>query len=696
MEPKRNFLTQYFTFVILTFGIWIAWQSFQPRPPDDPEKEVAQADKADDAEQPAAKPDEEAAKPGEEAGDSDPPVDAKKAEAAEAGDEPPEVLAEALHRDEGSHLLGSLDPETGFVLAAELSTRSGSITSIASNDPRYKDLKDRTVPLKIVGNSRAQDPRTFELSIPYIDAQLKKYKRTTRDLNWEIVKGSESPESVTFELTSPDGRLRVRKKYTLAALDEKQRSIKGVRETEVAPYQLRVELRFENLSKQELELQYELQGPVGVPLENEESASKLRDVRWGQFDEDGAVETESITAANVVDAYKEEEVEDWHNPLKFLGVDAQYFAALVVPGGDQQKNNYFEKVTPQVVEEAKKPKNSNVSLLMQSKTYDLAAGKTLVHSYVLYAGPKRETLLAGDDMQAEGIIDYGWFAIVAKGMLWLLNRFHSWGAPYGIAIVMLTILVRGFMFPLSKKQAVGAEKMKALQPKIAELKKKYENDKEKLGRAQMELFSKNNYNPLAGCLPVFVQLPIFIGLYRSLSSAVDLRMAEFLWVDNLAAPDALFPMGFSIPFLGSQFNLLPLITVALFIAQQKMFMPPPTTDEQAMQQKMMNYMMIFMAFMFYNVPAGLCVYFIASSLWGISERKLLALRKPAEPTEAEAESEVKDGKSETPEKPRKEGFMAKLMAKVEEASREQQQITKQPASTGKQNRGGKNKKRRGR
>src|SRR5260221_1217594 len=144
----------------------------------------------------------------------------------------------------------------------------------------------------------------------------------------------------------------------------------------------------------------------------------------------------------------------------------------------------------------------------------------------------------------------------------------------------------------------------------------------------MELFQKHGHNPFSGCLPLFLQLPIFIGLYQALNHAVDLRLASFLWIDNLAAPDALFKMPFAIPFLGQEFNLLPLITIVLFVVQQKMFMPPPSSEQEAMQMKMMNYMMIFMGVMFYKVPAGLCVYFIASSLWGMGERKLLPKPKP--------------------------------------------------------------------
>ena len=144
----------------------------------------------------------------------------------------------------------------------------------------------------------------------------------------------------------------------------------------------------------------------------------------------------------------------------------------------------------------------------------------------------------------------------------------------------------------------------------------------------MELFRKHNYNPLAGCLPLLMQFPIFISLYTAIRTSVDLRLASFLWIDNLAAPDALFRLPFALPFVGQDFNLLPILTICLFIAQQKLFMPPPESEEQAMQYKMMKFMMVFMGFLFYRVPAGLCIYFITSSLWGMSERKLLDIGKP--------------------------------------------------------------------
>jgi YidC/Oxa1 family membrane protein insertase len=143
----------------------------------------------------------------------------------------------------------------------------------------------------------------------------------------------------------------------------------------------------------------------------------------------------------------------------------------------------------------------------------------------------------------------------------------------------------------------------------------------------MDLYRKHGVNPLGGCLPLFVQMPIFIGLYWSLYLSVNLRLSAFLYIDNLAAPDHLFRWGNNVPILssilGPYLNLLPIITVILFVVQQKMFTPPAMDEQAAMQQKIMSYMMIFIGYMFYRVPSGLCLYFIASSLWGVAEKKLM-------------------------------------------------------------------------
>ena len=203
------------------------------------------------------------------------------------------------------------------------------------------------------------------------------------------------------------------------------------------------------------------------------------------------------------------------------------------------------------------------------------------------------------------------------------------------------------MFPLSRKQAMGAQKMQELQPEIKRIQEKYKKDVEARTKAQQELFRKHNYNPLGGCLVVFIQLPIFVGLYRSLMVDVELRDAPLisrcrplvfepgrprhaLQLERLHAGRSSRTATGMIG-LGPYFNILPIVTIVLFLWQQQKMMPPPADEQAAMQQKVMKYMMIFMGVMFYKVASGLCLYFIASSLWGVAERKFLPRPRPPGP-----------------------------------------------------------------
>jgi YidC/Oxa1 family membrane protein insertase len=220
----------------------------------------------------------------------------------------------------------------------------------------------------------------------------------------------------------------------------------------------------------------------------------------------------------------------------------------------------------------------------------------------------------------------------------LLHLFHNYMVfNYGLAIILLTVIVRLAMLPISRKQALSAQKMQELQPEIKKIQEKYKDLQER-NRATQELFRQHNYNPFSGCLVLFIQIPIFIGLYKALAIDVELRQAPLIsesirWCSNLAAPDMLFDWSFLWPEwfnrgqgmfgLGPYFNILPIITIIIFLWQQKKMMPPPTDEQAAMQQKVMSFMMIFMGILFYKVPSGLCLYFIASSLWGMAERQIL-------------------------------------------------------------------------
>jgi YidC/Oxa1 family membrane protein insertase len=229
-------------------------------------------------------------------------------------------------------------------------------------------------------------------------------------------------------------------------------------------------------------------------------------------------------------------------------------------------------------------------------------------------------------------------------MHWLLGQLTGIVPSFGFCILLLTVLVRGLMFPLSRKQALMGVKMQALAPEIKQLAAKYKDDHQALGQAQMALYRKHGVNPLGSCWVLLLQMPIFMGLYYALQESIQFRLAPFwpTWIVNLAAPDMLFrwgegiwfisrpaDYGSSLVYLGPYLNLLPIVAVALMLVQQKMMTPPPADEQQEMQQKIMKWMMVVMGLFFYKMPAGLCIYFIASSLWGFAERKLLPKAKLA-------------------------------------------------------------------
>jgi YidC/Oxa1 family membrane protein insertase len=315
----------------------------------------------------------------------------------------------------------------------------------------------------------------------------------------------------------------------------------------------------------------------------------------------------------------------------------------------------------------------DITVRVTTDAIELKPGSKVSHHYLLYHGPVKPSLLGqltgekavapelverySNQLQLNTMTDYhspGMFGSFFHWIGWtwvliqctnLMHRVLGWlhmlVASYGLCIILLTVMVRGMMYPLSRKQALMSVKMQVLAPELKKLQEKYKDDKQALGMAQWDLYRKHGVNPLGSCWVLLLQMPVFMGLYYALQESIQFRLAPFwpTWVKNLAAPDMLFRWGESIPlisrpedyggflYLGPYLNILPIIAVALMLVQQKMMMPPPTDEQQAMQQKMMKYMMIFMGLMFYKVAAGLCVYFIATTLWGFAERKLLPKSK---------------------------------------------------------------------
>ena len=417
-------------------------------------------------------------------------------------------------------------------------------------------------------------------------------------------------------------------------------------------YHLRFEVEVINLSANPTNFAYVIDGPAGLPLEGWWYSHKTHPSKMGGAGTRDVVfrvvdgHHEMFTNPTIVDSADSSSVyslisQKDKTTLQYAGVDAQYFtsALLAAPSEDELSRSQYvlKDARASVVGKVDQLRESrtDVSFSVITRTFAIGPGedRKLQQDYQIFAGPKRPDLLAHYTLQE--CVVYGWFKFVARPMTWLLHIFHTVVRNYGLAIVLLTVLVRSLMIPLGRQQAQSAQKMQELAPEMKKIAEQYKDDMEKRAAAQRELFRKHNYNPLSGCLMMFIQLPIFIGLYRALSVDIELRQAALIpgleWCSNLAGPDKLFYWRNFMPeflggytgWLGPYFNILPLFSVSLFQIQQKLFTPPPTDEQQEMQQRVMKFMSLFIGVLFFKVPAGLCIYFISSGLWSIGERKLL-------------------------------------------------------------------------
>jgi YidC/Oxa1 family membrane protein insertase len=235
--------------------------------------------------------------------------------------------------------------------------------------------------------------------------------------------------------------------------------------------------------------------------------------------------------------------------------------------------------------------------------------------YTLFVGPKDLATLEAVGKGIERSIDFGYFAFIAIPFLYVLHFSHRFTASYGIDIILLTVLLKILMAPLTHKSFVSMKQMQKLAPQMERLKERYKDDKEKLNKEIMELYRRNGVNPLGGCLPMVLQFPVFIGLYNALSTPIELRHAPFMWIKDLSQPDWK-----SLPFtLGSWHLGVPVLTIlmgaSMFIQQ---WMTPSAGDPN--QRRMMLMMPLVFTFMFVTFPAGLTIYWLVNNILSIAQQ----------------------------------------------------------------------------
>lgn len=598
-------------------------------------------------------------------------ADAPKAK-ADAGTDPvaeksvqPEPAPEVAVVSAAERTLGSATDRSagGYHLELVVDQRGAGVESLRSSriEAEIKEKLPRGRPLELIqADKNHTRPDSFTLTVrPARDAEGNPVPTpepgpgglvagASAATLWEVVRDDQGHAVRTFTRPHPLTKAPTEGQEIVLRSSENPAGV-----TVTRTYRLwkgedgfELELGFESPDA-ERTIAYELLGPHGIPIEGDWYTGTFRDLFFASASDSTVVTKAAYNVAK--DPTQPERFTSL--PLQYAGVENQYFAVLVSPlptALTLDQSRIAEARSVVVAADPRDVSRADVSVELLAKPFPVGPNRPARHVYRVFAGPKTSEALS--PFGAEGLTSYrkGWHlgplgdlgaSFMAKHIITpMLERIYAFTAAvgrtfggtrgnWGIAIILLTMTVRLILFPLGRKSARAAQKMQDLQPLLMKLKEECGDDKEKFAREQFALFRKYGVNPMGGCLPALVQLPVLIGLWQALNNSVSLRHSSFLWMENLAAPDMLFKFPFPIPlvgqWLGPYFNVLPILVVVLMLVQTKLFAPPATTPEAETQQKMMKYMMIFMAFMFYKVPSGLGIYFITSSLWQIGERLLL-------------------------------------------------------------------------
>jgi len=427
---------------------------------------------------------------------------------------------------------------------------------------------------------------------------------------------SAEPDRVVFRAVFADGRLEVTKTFLLPSSDQPLQN------------HILLDLQFRNLSPQPLTLLgYRLRGPGGIAVDqspaswdkpapteaDRKAAVSLLSAAVAAENDRGKIAAPTVACSSL----QKEDYSRSEGRVLWAAVQSNYFCSILEPIMEKDQKNFVWAGGAQSVGE------SNLSANIETTTFTVAPGQAVVHHYRLYAGPKDRDILTAYQASYEYVFEMGrWLEPLSMAMNWILHAAYRIIPNYGVAIIILTILVRTLMHPLSKKSQTSMGRMQKLQPQVKEIQEKFKGDRKRQQEEMMKLYREYGVNPMGGCLPIVIQLPVFIGLWRALSESLDLRQAPFvLWMRDLSQPDCLMVLP-DFPLVG-MLNVLPILSCVIMFLQQRS-MPKSGDPQQVQTQKMMGYMMpVLLLWLFYSLASGLSLYFIASSLIGIAEQKVI-------------------------------------------------------------------------
>ena len=288
--------------------------------------------------------------------------------------------------------------------------------------------------------------------------------------------------------------------------------------------------------------------------------------------------------------------------VKWVSVKDRHFSVIVMPKTAQNFTGLVRGLG-----------HNDLSASLIASPVSIPPGSSVTHDFTLYIGPNELEYLM--PLGLEELVNFGKFDGIARFFVGALELLYKIFKNYGIGIIVLTILINIFLFPFTRVSYMSMKRMQLVQPQMNKLREQHKNKPQRLNKETMELYKKHKVNPFGGCLPMIIQIPIFVALYVALSKFVPLVNAKLLWIKDLSAPDRVY-LPFTLPFVGNYFHLLPLLMCAGMFFQQKMTGMTQSNDPQMeAQQKMMGIMMpIVFGFIFYQMPSGLVLYWLTNTV----------------------------------------------------------------------------------
>jgi len=403
----------------------------------------------------------------------------------------------------------------------------------------------------------------------------------------EIVLDETSPDAtVEFVLEEPAGG-RIEKRFTFRD----------------SGHEVRLDIEIERTGGLSGMSEYALVWDCGLAVNEKDEAGDVR-----QFAALGMVGEEYYQEASRKFSKEEEKLHD--GMVTWAGARTKYFLSAVIP--ERKRSGTLALLG-----------DKEDDFVGYAIRYPFRGDPRLVQdSYTCYLGPLDMNDLKNYGVGLERTIDLGklrFLSMLALRFMLFLKRFIN---NYGVIIIIMSVLTKVLFYRLTHKSTKSMKDMQRLQPKIKELQEKFKDDKERLNKETMKLYKTAGVNPLGGCLPLLFQMPVFFALFNVLRNTIELRGAPFaLWINDLSSPDVLFEFGFSIPFIGNEFHLLPIMMGGAMVLQTKMGASPTGEAAPAAQTKMMSTMMpIMFTFFFYGMPSGLVIYWIVNNILTIVQQ----------------------------------------------------------------------------